>query len=106
MGSSAGGPRVNQNVFYYVSDNGMNANESKTLTLPQWVHMCIGLEKFMDNPNNLPSPTTINSLLIYSGKECTVCSSGDIMAVVEELRTQKALKFTKDFIQVIYLWHA
>jgi hypothetical protein len=45
----------------------------------------------MDNPNNLPSPTTINSLSIYSGKECTVCSSGDIVVVVEELCTQKAL---------------
>jgi hypothetical protein len=40
-GSKVHVPRpFNQNVFYYVSDNGiMNANESKTLTLPQWVHM-------------------------------------------------------------------
>jgi hypothetical protein len=54
--------------------------------------MCIGLEKFMDNPNNLPSPTTIKSLSIYSGKECTVCSSGDIMEVVEE-----AIAYPKGF---------
>jgi hypothetical protein len=91
-GSKVHIPRpFNQNVFYYFSNNGMNANESKMLTLPQWLHLCIGLEKFMDNPNNLPSPTTINSLSIYSGKECTVCSSGDIVVVVEELCTQKAL---------------
>jgi len=99
-GSKLHVPRpFDQNVFYYVSGIGIDASSEKTLTLPQWVHMCIQLEEFMDkNPNVLPPPPIIDCLSAYSGQDCSNCNLMEILAIVNKLHLEKTLKFMKDFV--------